>query len=113
MVVESGAPGQNHLQLKEGERWFAVQTLPHREAGACLQLENQGYRVFLPRIRKTRRHARKLDTVLAPFFPRYLFIILDMNRDQWRSVNGTFGVSQLEQSAVIQSRIIGFPNHLK
>jgi transcriptional antiterminator RfaH len=36
-----------------------------------------------------------LSTVEAPFFPRYLFIILDLTHHQWRSVNGTFGVSRL------------------
>ena len=66
------------------ERWFVVHTLPHRESGAKGHLENQGYRTFLPRRWKTRRHARKLETVLAPLFPRYLFIALDLNRDRWR-----------------------------
>jgi transcriptional antiterminator RfaH len=36
-----------------------------------------------------------LSTVEAPFFPRYLFIVLDMGRHQWRSINGTIGVSRL------------------
>jgi transcription antitermination factor NusG len=34
----------------------------------------------------------QLTTVVAPFFPRYMFIILDPARDQWRRVNGTLGV---------------------
>ena len=34
-------------------------------------------------------------TVVAPFFPRYLFITLDLSRDQWRNINSTFGVSSL------------------
>jgi transcription antitermination factor NusG len=50
---------------------------------------------FQPKRRKTVRHARKLSTVEAPFFPRYLFIVLDLARHQWGSVNGTFGVSLL------------------
>src|SRR6202020_2051925 len=50
---------------------------------------------FLPNHRKSIRHARKLSTVDAPYFPRYLFIVLDLMRDRWRSVNGTFGVSSL------------------
>jgi transcription antitermination factor NusG len=32
---------------------------------------------------------------LAAFFPRYLFVRLDLTRHQWRSVNGTFGVASL------------------
>ncbi len=82
-----------------GPRWFAVHSLPHREAGAQQQLENQGFHTFLPRCLKTRRHARKLESVLAPIFPRYLFVVLDLDRDRWRSVNGTFGVARLVMMA--------------
>jgi transcriptional antiterminator RfaH len=77
------------------ERWFAVRTQPHREAKAEQQLTNQNYRVFLPRFLKSRRHARKFETIWAPLFPGYLFIILDLTRDRWRSVNGTFGVDRI------------------
>jgi hypothetical protein len=41
------------------------------------------YRTFLPKREKTVRHARKLTTVVAPFFPRYMFIILDPEHDQF------------------------------
>jgi transcription antitermination factor NusG len=51
--------------------------------------------VFLPRFFKSRRHARKFETVMAPLFPRYMFIILNLGRDRWRSVNGTLGVDRL------------------
>lgn len=81
--------------LVMGERWYVVQTLPCREARAQLQLAAQGFRAFLPRYAKTVRHARKLSTVSAPLFPRYLFVALDLGRHRWRSVNGTFGVAGL------------------
>lgn len=76
-------------------RWFVVHTLPNREAGAMAQLSAQGFNAFLPAHRKTIRHARKFREVRAPFFPRYLFIQLNLERDQWRRVNGTIGVSRL------------------
>lgn len=76
-------------------RWYAVQTQPHKEAFAAENLERQRFPAFLPRIRKTVRHARRQRTVLAPLFPRYLFVALDLSRDRWRSVNGTFGVNAL------------------
>ena len=78
-----------------GLRWYAVQCLAHRESAAAAHLGNQNYQVFLPRRKKIRRHARKVDTVWVPFFPGYLFISLDLSRDRWRSVNGTYGVAKL------------------
>jgi len=81
--------------LVEGERWYAAHTLPFAEARAEGQLQNQGFRTFQPKRHKTVRHARRLSTVEAPYFPRYLFVVLDLARHQWRRVNGTYGVSRL------------------
>ena len=75
--------------------WYVVHTRPRAEAQAIFHLEMEGYRVFCPRYRKTVRHARKATIVLAPLFPNYLFVRLDVSRDQWRSVNGTRGVVRL------------------
>jgi transcription elongation factor/antiterminator RfaH len=77
------------------ERWFLVHTLPRNEIRAEMHLSLQGFRVFFPRILKTIRHARKLRTGPAPFFPRYLFIALNLKRDRWLSVRSTLGVSAL------------------
>jgi transcriptional antiterminator RfaH len=85
-------PSINECNPNRGVRWYAVQTLPRREFGARAQLEAQSYTIFLPCHLKTVRHARKLKTINAPFFPRYLFVRLDLSRDRWRSINGTFGV---------------------
>lgn len=76
-------------------RWYVVQAQPHREKRADFHLRQQGFQAFLPLHQKTIRHARQFRTVHAPFFPRYLFVRLDLGRDRWRSVNGTFGVSSL------------------
>lgn len=81
--------------LADGERWYAVHTLPFGELRAAGHLENQSYRTFLPKRHKTVRHARKSTTVEAAFFPRYLFVVIDLMRDQWLSINSTFGVSRL------------------
>lgn len=77
------------------ERWFLVHALPKSERKAEWHLNAQGFRTYFPQIRKTVRHARQLKTVLAPAFPRYLFIALDLDRDRWLSVRSTFGVSRL------------------
>jgi transcriptional antiterminator RfaH len=76
-------------------RWYVVYTLPHREIEARTRLSAQGFAPFLPLHRKTVRHSRRFCTTTAPLFPRYLFVALDVNRDRWRSVNGTIGVSTL------------------
>jgi transcription elongation factor/antiterminator RfaH len=81
--------------LSENERWYLVHTLPNGERKAEFHLGAQGFRAYLPQIQKTVRHARQLRTVRAPLFARYLFVILDPERDRWLSVRSTIGVSRL------------------
>jgi transcription elongation factor/antiterminator RfaH len=83
------------LKLAVGERWFLAHTQPKSECKAELHLGAQGFRTYLPQIQKTIRHARQLKTVRAPLFPRYLFVILDLERDRWLSVRSTVGISRL------------------
>lgn len=73
-------------------RWYVVHTQPRGEERAAWHLANQGFRCFLPRLRKLRRHARKSDTVLEPLFPRYMFVNFDADAARWRAINGTRGV---------------------
>ncbi len=89
MSIETKPP------LSQSARWYAVKCLSHRVHVAATHLRNQGFRVFLPLAQGTRRHARKTESVLAPFFPSYLFVQMDLSKDRWRSVNGTCGVSRL------------------
>ena len=76
-------------------RWYVVQTHPHAEPKAFANLSRQGYGVFLPRYLKRRRHARRVETIAAPLFPRYMFVAVDRAVQQWRCIHSTFGVSRL------------------
>jgi transcriptional antiterminator RfaH len=75
--------------------WCVVYTQALKEAIAAQNLLEQGFEVYLPRFKKLRRHARKVEEVLAPLFPRYVFVGMDRDVAQWRSINGTRGVSHL------------------
>jgi transcription elongation factor/antiterminator RfaH len=76
-------------------RWYAVQTQPHAEPRAVAHLERQALTAFCPLAVRTVRHARRVTRSRAPLFPGYLFVLLDLARDRWRSVNGTRGVIRL------------------
>jgi transcription antitermination factor NusG len=76
-------------------RWYAASVSPGKESIAERHLSIQGFAAFLPRCEKTTRHARRIETRPAAYFPGYLFVALDVTRQRWRSVNGTFGVRSL------------------
>lgn len=75
--------------------WWAVQTHVRAEDKAAFHLRRQGYTVFLPKHLKRRKHARRIDWVPAPMFPRYLFVAMGSGHDRWWSIRSTFGVSNL------------------
>lgn len=75
--------------------WCVAYTQPSKEFQALQNLKDQGYEVYLPRFKKLCRHARRVQEKLAPLFPRYIFVGMDLTTARWRSVNGTRGVSYL------------------
>jgi transcription elongation factor/antiterminator RfaH len=81
--------------LQAGPRWYAVQTRPRGESLALRHLQNQKFEVYCPRRRRTRMIGRNKVTTLNAFFPGYLFVSIDLERQRWRSVNGTIGVLRL------------------
>ena len=76
-------------------QWYVVQTQANAENKALAHLTRQGFATYLPRYLKRRRHARRVDVVAAPLFPRYLFVEIDMAVQRWRSIYSTVGVSRL------------------
>jgi transcriptional antiterminator RfaH len=77
------------------KQWYVVNTKAREEPKASFNLKRQGFNSYLPQYKKTRRHARRMDTVLAPLFPKYLFIEFDLDLESWSSINSTAGVKKL------------------
>jgi transcriptional antiterminator RfaH len=77
------------------KQWYVVNTKAREEPKASFNLKRQGFNSYLPQYKKTRRHARRIDTVLAPLFPKYLFIEFDLDLERWSSINSTAGVKKL------------------
>jgi transcriptional antiterminator RfaH len=90
--------------------WYVVQTHLRAEVKAAEHLHRQGFPTYLPRYLKRRRHARRVETVAAPLFPRYLFVAVDMATQRWRSIQSTVGIVRLvrngDRPAAIHTRII-------
>ncbi|MGE4280784.1 MAG: transcriptional activator RfaH [Magnetospirillum sp.] len=75
--------------------WVAVWTHPNGEFKAEQHLLAQGFDVYLPRYQRQRRHARRVQTVIRPFFPRYLFCRPTKDSHGLRSIISTRGVARL------------------
>jgi len=77
------------------EPWYLAQLKPGGLERAVTNLARQGYESFMPMREETRRRAERWDTKLRPLFPGYLFVKVPDDRQQWRSINATYGVSRL------------------
>jgi transcriptional antiterminator RfaH len=75
-----------------GGPWIAVSTNPHRERLVFDNLERQGFNAYCPMIRRQRSHARRIETVLRPLFPGYLFVEANAGPGRWRPILSMHGV---------------------
>lgn len=96
--------------LEAEQLWYVAFTQPNAETRAIIHLENQGFHTYLPRFLKRKKYGRTMARRPVPLFPRYVFVGIDVQRQRWRSVNGTVGVSHLichgDIPAAIDSRIV-------
>ncbi len=79
-------------------RWFAATTLPRQEVVAAENLQAQAFEFLLPRMRVSKRHARRVIETIDPVFPGYIFVRMDPAVTAWRSINGTRGIGHLVMS---------------
>jgi transcriptional antiterminator RfaH len=74
-------------------RWYLIHTKVSGETSSQLNLERQGYEVYLPRFVNGVRLAGRWRERVTPLFPRYLFLRLDEGRQPLSPVHSTVGVA--------------------
>jgi len=77
------------------KQWFVVHTKPKQESLAEVNLEQQGYEIYCPRVLQRRRYRGGWRKMIEPLFPRYLFIRLEQGRDDFAPIRFTLGVTSL------------------
>ncbi|RRH97720.1 transcription antiterminator NusG [Mesorhizobium tamadayense] len=82
----------------EAARWCVVQTHQHSECLAERHLLSQNFRTYLPKRRRTVRHARSVKIVSSAYFDCYLFVLLAVHQQSWYPINSTVGVRKLVMS---------------
>jgi len=87
------------------QAWYLVFSKPQRERAAVENLERQGYQAYLPQVRNRRRVGGRYRSLIEPMFPRYLFIQLDDQNDDWGPIRSTIGVANLVRFGVTPARL--------
>lgn len=87
------------------KRWYLVYAKPSKEELARVNLERQGYPTYLPMMRTPRRRGGRRIIRVEPMFPRYLFIHLDTESDNWAPIRSTLGVANLVRFGMYPSPV--------
>jgi transcriptional antiterminator RfaH len=85
--------------------WYLVYCKPRQESVARENLTRQGYETYLPCMRDVRRRQGKRVSLIAPMFPRYLFIHLNRETDNWAPIRSTLGVVSIVRFGRAAARV--------
>ena len=80
--------------MSQGQ-WFAVAAKPRQEQVAEVNLKRQGYHAVLPLIEARKRRQNKWTTVTEPLFSGYLFVRLELGKDNLAPIRSTLGCRDL------------------
>lgn len=93
-------------------RWYLVYCKPRQESTAQRNLERQGYMTYLPLLRQRRRRKGRNVSTVGPMFPRYLFVSLNLETDNWGPIRSTLGVVSIvrfgQTAAAVPDHLIEF-----
>ncbi len=85
--------------------WYLIYSKPQRERLALENLERQGYPSYLPLIRNRRRRKGRYVSIIEPMFPRYLFVHLSDETDNWGPIRSTLGVANMVRFGMQAARV--------
>ena len=85
--------------------WYLIHSKPRQEHIAREQLDRQGYQTYLPLLPTRRRKQGRVHKVISPMFPRYLFIHLSDQTDDWGPIRSTIGVANLVRFSQAPARV--------
>ncbi|MFT5609532.1 MAG: transcriptional antiterminator RfaH [Arenicella sp.] len=75
--------------------WFVAITKPRQEKVAKQQLENQSFSAYLPMFRRSKHRNGKWKESCEALFPGYVFLQLDLAKDDISPIRSTIGVQGL------------------
>ncbi len=76
-------------------QWFAVAAKPRQEHVAEVNLKRQGYHAVLPLMEVSKRRQNKWTKVTEPLFSGYLFVRLELGKENLAPIRSTLGCRDL------------------
>jgi len=112
LISTQSNPCGDHVQANDmaestspGKSWYLIYSKPRQEKAAVENLLRQNYVVYFPQVSQLRTRRGKRQQVVEPLFPRYLFIHLDAQTDNWAPIRSTLGVMSLVRFGIEPARV--------
>jgi len=83
------------MRLSSDKIWAAVNVKPNQAKKAEANLMRQGFDIFAPRIKITKRQQNRFIHRFDLFYPGYIFVQVNAASDDARRVRSTYGVSSI------------------
>ncbi len=91
MLIGSKLSAKNPVMTN----WYLIQYKANSYKIAVRNLNQQGFRTFLPMQDTTNRNKSKFLATLKPLFPGYMFININSFDTSWSKINNTLGVKRI------------------
>lgn len=85
--------------------WYLAYTRPRMENTALSNLEQQGFRAYVPMYKTFRRSTTGLQACFEPLFPRYIFLSPSSPRQSLATVSSTKGICHLVRFGAEAARV--------
>ena len=95
MSFDEGSGKLAALDPETGSVWYVAYTRPRMESTALLNLERQGFNVYLPLYKSVRQLSAGWQPAFEPLFPRYIFLSPADAATSLSVVGSTRGVQSL------------------
>lgn len=87
--------------------WFVVHTKARQEHIATEHLRRQGYCVLAPQVSVRKRRRGTWQSVVEPMFPSYVFIKLELGKDDISPIAATRGCRGLVKFGAVAAELPG------
>ena len=68
------------------EAWHCIFTKVAKEPAAAEEIETKGFLAYYPTYTRKRIHNHRIEHVVGPLFPRYIFAFFDRDLPGWESI---------------------------
>lgn len=81
--------------MRNSKSWLVARNKPNQDKIALINLERQNFEFFQPTFKTMSRVQNKFKEIIKPVFPGYIFIAINLEENNWHTINNTRGISRI------------------